>query len=122
MIRRPPRSTLTDTLFPYTSSSDLDRRFHAQHHRPAQPGFRREGAGRLGAGVSGTAGVAFPCWRGAAGRQRRTRAPTRSGMICQTASFRVRPALKRTAFEALFFLASPLPVRKSGVAGTDELV
>src|SRR3546814_14611502 len=23
MIRRPPRSTLTDTLFPYTSSSDL---------------------------------------------------------------------------------------------------
>src|SRR3546814_9254193 len=24
MIRRPPRSTRTDTLFPYTSSSDLD--------------------------------------------------------------------------------------------------
>src|SRR3546814_1313565 len=23
MIRRPPRSTLTDTLFPYTTSSDL---------------------------------------------------------------------------------------------------
>src|SRR3546814_3217857 len=26
MIRRPPRSTRTDTLFPYTSSSDLARR------------------------------------------------------------------------------------------------
>src|SRR3546814_15316383 len=26
MIRRPPVSTRTDTLFPYTSSSDLDQR------------------------------------------------------------------------------------------------
>src|SRR3546814_9368048 len=26
MIRRPPRSTLTDTRFPYTSSSDLSTR------------------------------------------------------------------------------------------------
>src|SRR3546814_2672347 len=27
MIRRPPRSTRTDTLFPYTTSSDLSGRF-----------------------------------------------------------------------------------------------
>src|SRR3546814_8333241 len=35
MIRRPPRSTRTDTLFPYTSSSDLGR---GRGHR----GARRE--------------------------------------------------------------------------------
>src|SRR3546814_3978854 len=32
MIRRPPRSTRTDTLFPYTTlfRSDIERRFHAK--------------------------------------------------------------------------------------------
>src|SRR3546814_5259019 len=39
MIRRPPRSTLTDTLFPYTSPfrsprSGHDRGLHAGHVRP----------------------------------------------------------------------------------------
>src|SRR3546814_2561819 len=33
MIRRPPRSTRTDTLFPYTTSSDLVGNDLAQHAR-----------------------------------------------------------------------------------------
>src|SRR3546814_5824729 len=33
MIRRPPRSTRTDTLFPYTSSSDLALAVLLIHHR-----------------------------------------------------------------------------------------
>src|SRR3546814_15299448 len=35
MIRRPPRSTLTDTLFPYTT---LFRSIVLAAHRPEQPG------------------------------------------------------------------------------------
>src|SRR3546814_10684016 len=37
MIRRPPRSTPTDTLFPYTTLF----RSHAQGQRPRPPAFRR---------------------------------------------------------------------------------
>src|SRR3546814_9334077 len=33
MLRRPPCSTRTDTLFPHTSSSDLPRRFKLEHLR-----------------------------------------------------------------------------------------
>src|SRR3546814_3068456 len=43
MIRRPPRSTRTDTLFPYTSSSDLLQHQHARHAAipfpPRPPGW-----------------------------------------------------------------------------------
>src|SRR3546814_16221482 len=59
MIRRPPRSTRTDTLFPYTSSSDLrradpdDERYRPRResgdHRSRAGGGR--GAGR-GHGLS----------------------------------------------------------------------
>src|SRR3546814_2586249 len=38
MIRRPPRSTRTDTLFPYTT---LFRSTHAEAFRSARPGFAR---------------------------------------------------------------------------------
>src|SRR3546814_1389279 len=42
MIRRPPRSTRTDTLFPYPtlfrSAAKLSRRYRAAPHRDAQPG------------------------------------------------------------------------------------
>src|SRR3546814_5629748 len=44
MIRRPPRSTRTDTLFPYTTlfrSYDAWRRAHAQHHAGAGNLHRR---------------------------------------------------------------------------------
>src|SRR3546814_8795370 len=44
MIRRPPRSTRTDTLFPYTTlfrSEDIDVRQHRLGRFPAQPLKRR---------------------------------------------------------------------------------
>src|SRR3546814_18893803 len=63
MIRRPPRSTHTDTLFPYTTlfrsrhravdgaqRSGVDRRGTACGERRARPAGRRRGAG-AGAGV-----------------------------------------------------------------------
>src|SRR3546814_5306875 len=37
MIRRPPRSTRTDTLFPYRRSSDLDRQQDVQPEVKAEP-------------------------------------------------------------------------------------
>src|SRR3546814_4185075 len=50
MIRRPPRSTRTDTLFPYTSSSDLDagnaipvRAHRLFRRRPPRPCRRHAG-------------------------------------------------------------------------------
>src|SRR3546814_10422298 len=65
MIRRPPRSTRTDTLFPYTTLFRSDGLWHRRHlrlsgARPARPGFRaqicaagpprhrRRGGGRAG--------------------------------------------------------------------------
>src|SRR3546814_9730011 len=49
MIRRPPRSTRTDTLFPYTTlfrsllagraGQDVDRRFAVARKRQRQPGI-----------------------------------------------------------------------------------
>src|SRR3546814_10604318 len=47
MIRRPPRSTRTDTLFPYTTlfRSELD---HAQQRDPAQPDADRAAADQRG--------------------------------------------------------------------------
>src|SRR3546814_3685135 len=46
MIRRPPRSTRTDTLFPYTTL------FRSRKRQPRQPQLR----GRLGREVAGPAG------------------------------------------------------------------
>src|SRR3546814_7289337 len=43
MIRRPPRSTRTDTLFPYTT---LFRSLGARQPAPHRPGRPRPGAGR----------------------------------------------------------------------------
>src|SRR3546814_16879730 len=49
MIRRPPRSTRTDTLFPYTTLFRSDRRLH--HPRPAPPPPRKtHGAKGYGTG------------------------------------------------------------------------
>src|SRR3546814_1033639 len=44
MIRRPPRSTRTDTLFPYTTlfrSARCPRRPARSRHSPSPPGHRR---------------------------------------------------------------------------------
>src|SRR3546814_16151266 len=43
MIQRPPRSTRTDTLFPYASSSDL----YIAPGKPKQNGFVESFSGRL---------------------------------------------------------------------------
>src|SRR3546814_2364457 len=62
MKRRPPRSTRTDTLFPYTTLFRSDRRQQeAGHHRGGitedhlvgVPGGRREGGGNGEAAVKG---------------------------------------------------------------------
>src|SRR3546814_4529281 len=58
MIRRPPRSTRTDTLFPYTTlfrSSRAEGRLAAGHLRrsPPEPSARRPRALRLGDGCLG---------------------------------------------------------------------
>src|SRR3546814_4767179 len=42
MIRRPPRSTRTDTLFPYTPLFRSDRRGDHHHHDRADARFRRD--------------------------------------------------------------------------------
>src|SRR3546814_7436301 len=82
MIRRPPRSTRTDTLFPYTTLFRSDRRalrsegrFHAigrgrspHLHRPAfHRAFRRtrtggpwQGCGRSGGYIGGEPAADFP--------------------------------------------------------------
>src|SRR3546814_9434756 len=70
MIRRPPRSTRTDTLFPYTSSSDLGgvvlgemrlplarRRFEAPHVEPGLDRVRAADA-RRAVGNCGVAAIA----------------------------------------------------------------
>src|SRR3546814_9012818 len=49
MRRRPPRSTRTDTLFPYTRSSDLNRPPETpehRKHRKQHESDNQEGAGR----------------------------------------------------------------------------
>src|SRR3546814_13087887 len=43
MIQRPPRSTRTDTLFPYTSLFRSDRQAGALHFEPPSFGKRRGG-------------------------------------------------------------------------------
>src|SRR3546814_5551878 len=61
MIRRPPRSTRTDTLLPYTRSSDLVHRRNQRHRAEvdlltAPPQRRHPGPGRRrrrGAGTHG---------------------------------------------------------------------
>src|SRR3546814_16577969 len=47
MIRRPPRSTRTDTLFPYTRSSDLRDRDCVRRNRDAGARGHGRGARRL---------------------------------------------------------------------------
>src|SRR3546814_5580617 len=59
MIRRPPRSTLTDTLFPYTtlfrSAELVEAAASARHpHRTARPG-RPDGGG------SAHGALVYPC-------------------------------------------------------------
>src|SRR3546814_2710505 len=57
MIRRPPRSTRTDTLFPYTTlfrssgARTAEARLRAQgaRHRPGGPGWRGRSAAPAGA-------------------------------------------------------------------------
>src|SRR3546814_4726064 len=54
MIRRPPRSTRTDTLFPYTTlfrSTSARRRAASARDRTGRPGGAcRDGGGRQGGG------------------------------------------------------------------------
>src|SRR3546814_13495404 len=52
MIRRPPRSTRTDTLFPYTTL------FRSQHERPEQQQRGAQAAARRAIRLGGTAFVA----------------------------------------------------------------
>src|SRR3546814_10794967 len=65
MIRRPPRSTRTDTLFPYTTLfrsavAGTGRAEPLHHQRAVRPGaagarlHRRAGAGRADAGADGS--------------------------------------------------------------------
>src|SRR3546814_18974633 len=61
MIRRPPRSTRTDTLCPYTRSADLGRRRHDPETNEAQA--RPQAIDRfLRAGAQGAARCSL--WRG----------------------------------------------------------
>src|SRR3546814_1380624 len=64
MIRRPPRSTRTDTLFPYTtlfrSQGDPGPRA-AAHDREGEPGGGAAGGGG-GIGRDGAAGCVVGCW------------------------------------------------------------
>src|SRR3546814_209226 len=57
MIPRPPRSTRTDTLFPYTTSSDLDRGraddFGNAEHIVLQLALRPQDEGAGAAGLAG---------------------------------------------------------------------
>src|SRR3546814_8048339 len=75
MIRRPPRSTRTDTLFPYTtlfrSARERHREYHPQRHRAAE-----EHARRLRTGCARGRGGGAGGDRGARRADRRThRAP-----------------------------------------------
>src|SRR3546814_10631609 len=50
MIRRPPRSTLTDTLFPYTTRFRSRRRTEVATQNPHRPRDRQAGRSANGAG------------------------------------------------------------------------
>src|SRR3546814_8121507 len=59
MIRRPPRSTRTDTLFPYTtlfrsrSGDEFGRRHFGQDHRPCGDRPEDRGPAQFGSGDPG---------------------------------------------------------------------
>src|SRR3546814_15444034 len=89
MIRRPPRSTRTDTLFPYTTlfrsrrergAADIDgqrggadRDRHRQRDDHADPGARISNKRPLHDPPTGASTAAVPAIRGAGIRTRRTR-------------------------------------------------
>src|SRR3546814_5216275 len=64
MVRRPPRSTRTDTLFPYTTLFRSARQFHG-HFVVGQPCPDRRDSRGACAGAAGLrqARAAFPCSR-----------------------------------------------------------
>src|SRR3546814_14949709 len=74
MIRRPPRSTRTDTLFPYTT---LFRSPHSPHHPPVQAVVTGSRKRATSCGASWTRIEARKAWRP---RNRRSslRSPSRS--------------------------------------------
>src|SRR3546814_16223066 len=86
MIRRPPRSTRTDTLFPYTTlfrSSRLRTLCPLRAHAPAA-GLARPGRGQRAIAVraadaDGRGGRARPARRSPARRRRRNRAAGAAG-------------------------------------------
>src|SRR3546814_5517875 len=98
MIRRPPRSTRTDTLFPYTTlfrsiaghARRRTRAAQAGRHRAAGPAAHR--AERTGRGAQAGAGKARPAViagnpaarraRPGAGRGGRMAEPARAGLGC----------------------------------------
>src|SRR3546814_5500191 len=80
MIRRPPRSTRTDTLFPYTTLFRSSRRLRraagdlgARLGRPVEPGRHETGAARRHGGAVRPCVAGGPAARprGAAARRRR---------------------------------------------------
>src|SRR3546814_5542844 len=61
MIRRPPRSTRTDTLFPYTTLfRSPDHHLRPWRHVPARPSGRRGLLGRRACGPRAAAGGFLP--------------------------------------------------------------
>src|SRR3546814_14362376 len=50
MIRPPPRSTRTDTLFPYTTPSDLQRKLKEPQAQTGKPSNQRSRQGHLVSG------------------------------------------------------------------------
>src|SRR3546814_94458 len=112
MIRRPPRSTRTDTLFPYTTLFRSDRRDRRRHsHSPA---------GAAAAGAARGTFRALPAAAGlpAGGGHRRSRQALRPAAVARAVAPRdLRPG-KRSAGALLLalnpFLSDGIPPSRAG--------
>src|SRR3546814_2236506 len=92
MIRRPPRSTRTDTLFPYTTL------------------FRSEEPHRIQPGIYRGSGADLPTGEGIVGRGRRYRPspPARPALTCPVAGLDFPPVLNSTEpAEIMYGKAAP---------------
>src|SRR3546814_7645952 len=69
MIRRPPRSTRTDTLFPYTTLFRSNGDLHRGRHLAIEPLSPVPPLGRNRPLCAGTAAAAYPCAAMRAGRR-----------------------------------------------------
>src|SRR3546814_4445051 len=90
MIRRPPRSTRTDTLFPYTTLFRSNGDLHRGRHLAIEPLSPVPPLGRNRPLCAGTAAAAYPCAAMRAGRAARHLRPRLCPWVHERGPFQPR--------------------------------